>query len=197
MVPVKTYELFEKRVQEKYGSEDRIICLLFLDPFNDDLISTYICQRFDYFDKRTGEYVDFFCPGFIIKQERSFNTADFVDFICKFEEITTWHYYGGTNMLLLRYHNGKILYDKVYDLNFTRMIIDGKMNDYRRFMEELIYIFHDIEYHLDNERIKMQIENLWENLSEFLPIAVRKIVKYCRDMKKINSYFKPKNIQKN
>ena len=139
----------------------------------------------------------FFCPGFLIKQGRRFDTADFVDFICKFEEITTWHYYGGTNMLLLRYHNGKILYDKVYDLNFTRMIIDGKMNDYRRFMEELIYIFHDIEYHLDSERIKMKIENLWENLSEFLPIAVSKIVKYCRDMKKINSYFKPKNIQKN
>lgn len=184
----------KKRVQEKYGTDDCIVCLLFVDPLNDNSIPSYTYREFD---RRTTENIEFFCPEFSTNQDRIFNIDAFADFVSKFEEITTWHYYGGTNMLLLRYHNGEILYDKVYDLNFTRLIIDFKIKNYGYFIEEFLLEFKNIERHLDKEySVTTQVENIWENLNKILPNFVRKIDKHFKNNSKINSYFMPKNIKK-
>jgi len=195
---VESYKRFLERLRDKYEDSDRIVCLLFLDPFNDDLMGNYISHRFDYFHERTGKHVDFFCPGYNKHSERrGFVTKDFVDFINEFERITNWRYYGGTNLLLIRYSGHQLHFDSVYDINFTRMLLDGLIKDHRHFIEEIIFRFReDIEDYLDGQFVRRQIQSVWMNFSELLPNFARKITKQIDDSININRYFLPHDISK-
>lgn len=198
MEPVKTYDSFLQRLNEKYGSEDRVVCLLILDPTNDDAVGKYIYRRFEYFHVRTGEYLDFFCPGFDREsKKRRFDVRSFVEFIQQVEELTEWKYYGGTNLLLLQYSEGELRFDCVYDLNFTRMMVDGFITDYKSFIEGFIRGFKDdIDFFLKKEYIKYQAKNVWEIASEFLPKYVNSAVRHFGNAKKISDYLAPKDFQK-
>lgn len=195
---VKTYTKFLQRLKNKYGSEERVVCLLIIDPTNDDVVGQYFYHRFDYFHFRTGKHIDFFCPGFDYDNtKREFNVHDFVGFIHQIESITKWRYYGGTNLLLMRYANSELHFDCVYDLNFTRMIIDGLLTDYKYFIEDFIYSFqHDIEYYLDKQYVKHQAKNMWSAMSEILPNCICKSVRYINNAIKLNHHFNPKDLTK-
>lgn len=195
---VRTYCNFLHKIKEAYGAEESIVCLLLLDPTNEDTVGRYFYKRFDYFHYRTGEYVDFYCPGFDADDYgRNFSVKDFVEFIRHLEATTKWQYSGGTNLLLLRYADGKLHFDNVYDLNFTRMLIDGVISDYNCFIEELIYSFrYDVERYIDNQYIKHQVTNIWSALSEILPQCISKAVGYIRRSARLNDYFTPKDFTK-
>ena len=158
----------------------------------------YITRRFDYLNERSGKYVDFFCAGYnCYNHMRRFNTKDYVAFINQIEELTTWRYYGGTNLLLLRYTDYDLQFDSVYDLNFTRMLIDGLIKDYRYFFEEIIFSLRDdIEEYLCNEQDKAQLKSIWNNFSDLLPKFAKKFVNQINDTRKINKYFSPQNLTK-
>lgn len=194
---VKSYEAFLSRIESKYGNKEKIICLLFVDPSNDDIMSHYISDRFDYFNRRTGKYVDFFCPGYnALNGKRKFNVNDYVDFINQFEELTEWRYYGGTNLLLIRYSGYELHFDSVYDLNFTRMVIDGLIRDHRHFIEDIIYNFRHIDEYLDNVWAQEQLGSLWDNFSNLLPNFIQRILHQISDTRKINKYLTPHDIRK-
>ena len=194
---VKSYEAFLSRLRSKYGNKEKIICLLFVDPSNDDIMAHYITDRFDYLNRRTGKYVDFFCPGYnSLNGKRKFDVNDYVDFINQFEELTEWRYYGGTNLLLIRYSGYELYFDSVYDLNFTRMIIDGLIRDHRHFIEDIIYNFKHIDEYLDNVWAQEQLGSLWENFSNLLPNFMQRILRQISDTRKINKYLTPHDIRK-
>ena len=196
---VKSYSYFLERLRDKYGDDERIVCLLFVDPLNDDQMGGYITHRFDYFHERTGEYVDFFCPGYNRDyNERRFNVKDYVEFVNELERITKWRYYGGTNLLLIRYSDHQLHFDSVYDINFTRMLLDGFIKDHRHFLEDIIFRFRDdIEQYMGGERIKNHIKSVWSNFSELLPNFARKLARQIDDARKIEKYFSPHDITKN
>lgn len=197
MEPVKSYKAFLDKLEFKYGNKEKIICLLFVDPSNIDIMSQYITNRFEYLNRRTGKYVDFFCPGYYtFYGERKFNVNDYVDFINQLEELTNWRYYGGTNLLIIRYLNGELYFDSVYDLNFSRMLIDGLINDYQYFMEEIIFNFRDIGEYIDSLCTKKQLGSLWDNFSKFLPDFMQRILLQISDTRKINKYLTPHDIRK-
>lgn len=195
---VRTYCNFLHKIKEAYGAEESIVCLLLLDPTNEDTVGRYIYRRFDYFDYRTGEYVDFYCPGFDADDNgRYFSVKDFVEFIRYIEATTKWQYNGGTNLLLLRYADGKLHFDNVYDLNFTRLLIDGVISDYNCFIEKLIRsLQYDVECYIHNQYIKHQVKNIWSALSEILPQCISKAVGYIRNSARLNDYFTPKDFTK-
>lgn len=200
MLPVKSYEKFLELLKSRYGKNERIVCILFLDPCNDDLVSGYISHRFDYFNYRLGERLDFFCPGFNYlehdNKRREFDTRDFVEFIRQIEQLTTWHYYGGTNLLLLKYSNYELHFNSVYDLNLSRMMIDGYITDYRYFLEDLIHnLQRDVELFFDNNCTRQYLTHLWNNFSDLLPTFFRGIINHVRDSVKIEQYFTPKDIR--
>lgn len=198
MEPVKSYQYFLNKLENKYGNKEKIICLLFVDPYNDDVMAHYITGRFDYFNRRTGNSIDFFCPGYnTLNDRRKFNVNDYVDFIKQFEELTNWRYYGGTNLLLMKYSNYELYFDSVYDLNLTRMVIDGLIRDHIRFMEELIYNFSNIDEYINSVWTQEQLKSLWDNFSKFLPNFMQKILNQIRDTRKINKYLTPHDIRKN
>ena len=198
MEPVKTYDSFLQRLNEKYGTEDRVVCLLILDPTNEDAVGKYIYRRYDYFHARTGEHLDFFCPGFDREaKKRRFDIRAFVEFVQQVEELSDWKYYGGTNLLLLQYSEGELRYDRVYDLNFTRMMIDGYITDYKSFIEGFIRGFKDdIDYYIKKQHLKFQAQNVWEVVSNFLPKYVETTVKHLSTAVKLGEYFNPKNLEK-
>ncbi len=198
MLLVKSYEDFLNMLHDRYGNKERIVCLLFVDPFNEDEMGRYITRRFDYLNERSGKYVDFFCPGYNrYNQIRRFDTKDYVEFINQIEELTTWRYYGGTNLLLLRYVDYDLQFDSVYDLNFTRMLIDGLIKDYRYFFEEIIFSLRDdIEQYLCNEQDKAQLKSIWNNFSDLLPKFARRFVNQINDTRKINKCFSPQDLTK-
>lgn len=195
---VKSYRYFLERLREQYGDNERVICLLFIDPLNDDLIGGYISSRFEYFHERTGKYVDFFCPGYNRDyNKRRFNTKDYVEFINEFELITKWRYHGGTNLLLIRYSEHELDFSSVYDINFTRMLLDGLIGDHRHFLEEIIYRFRDdVEQYLDDEKVKRHIKSVWVNFSDLLPSFARRFARQIDDSRKIEKYFSPHDISK-
>lgn len=197
MLLVKSYEDFLNMLHDRYGSSERIVCLLFLDPLNNDEIGGYISQRFEYFHERSGKYVDFFCVGYSKSNHmRKFNTKDYVEFINQLESITTWHYNGGTNLLILRYSSYNLQFDSVYDLNLTRMLIDGLIKDYRFFLEEIIrHLRFGIADYIEEENVKAQSKSLWENFSDFFPNYVRGIIHQIQNIAKINKYFSPHDIE--
>ena len=201
MLLVPSYEYFLNLLSNRYGEAERIVCILLLDPANDDSISGYVTRRFDYFNYRLGERLDFFCPGFSRAEdrgaERDFNPKDFVEFVQQLEKLTTWRYYGGTNLLLLRYSDYELHFDSVYDLNFSRMIIDGFITDYRYFFEDLIRALKaDDASFFDRQCAKQQISRFWNNFSDLLPNVCKSIVKHIKDTIKIDEYFTPKDIRK-
>lgn len=198
MLLVKSYENFLNMLHERYGNKEHIVCLLFVDPLNEDEMGRYITRRFDYLNERSGRYVDFFCAGYNrYNNTRRFSTKDYVEFINQIEQLTTWRYYGGTNLLLLRYADYDLQFDSVYDLNFTRMLIDGLIKDYRYFLEEIIFSLRDdIEDYLGNEQGKAQLKSIWKNFSDLLPNFARKFINQINDTKKINKYFSPQDLTK-
>lgn len=198
MLLVKSYEDFLNLLHNKYGGNERIVCLLFVDPFNNDEMGRYITHRFDYLNERSGKYVDFFCAGYNrYNNSRRFNTKDYVEFIRQLEELTTWRYFGGTNLLLLRYSDYDLQFDSVYDLNFTRMLIEGLIKDYRYFLEEIIFsLRNDIDEYLCLEQDKAQLKSIWKNFSELLPNFARRFINQINDTRKINKYFSPQDITK-
>ncbi len=126
IIVLSEYEQFIKGLKSKYGNGERIACILFADPNNDDVVSGYIDNRFDYLNERSGKYVDFFCPGYYYRQNRrKFDTKKYVKFLKDLEARSKWQYNGGTNLLLIRYCNGALHFDNVYDINFTRMTAEG------------------------------------------------------------------------
>ncbi len=198
---VQSYSFFLKLLSRKYGEDERIVCILFLDPCNDDLISGYLSHRFDYFNYRLGEQIDFFCPGYShienSETERSFSSRDFVDFIRQLEQLTSWRYSGGTNLLLLRYSDCHLLFDSTYDLNLSKMMIDGYLTDYRGFLEDLIRsLKEDDAIFFERSYAKHQISRLWNNFSDLLPNLCKSIVNHIKDTVKIDGYFTPKDIRK-
>ena len=198
MEPIKTYDYFLQRLREKYGEEDRVVCLLLLDPTNDDAVAKYIYRRYDYFHVRTGDTLDFFCPGFSSEtKKKRFDVRAFVEFIRQVEELTDWRYYGGTNILLLQYRDGDLCFDSVYDLNFTRMMVDGYVVDYKSFLEGFIRGFkHGIESYLHIEHAKRQIKNIWGAVAEFLPDYVKRTAKCLGHAARTYDYFAAKNLEK-
>jgi len=198
MEPIRSYSDFLERLREKYGDDERIVCLLFADPLNDDLTGGYILRRFDYFHERTGKHVDFFCPGYNKNcEEHRFVVKNFVDFVNEFEEITNWRYYGGTNLLLIRYSGCQLHFGSVYDINFTRMILDGLITDHRHFIEEIIYSFRDdIENYLNWQWAERQLGSVWTNFSELLPHFARRLTNQISDSVNINRHFSPQDISR-
>jgi hypothetical protein len=139
----KTYRDFLDLLELRYGGGEKIVCLLFLDPSNDFFISNYFDRRVDYFNVGAGEYVEFFFPGYScdckgVYCERKFCSDDFVDFVKGFEEAAAWKYFGGISLLFLRLGERRLHFDRVYEVNFSRLFIDGLIKDYRRFIEEII-----------------------------------------------------------
>lgn len=199
MLLAKSYESFLNMLYDRYGGDERIVCLLFVDPFNEDEMGRYITRRFEYLHERSGKYIDFFCAGYNHKDHmRRFNAKDYVEFINQLEELTTWRYYGGTSLLLLRYSDYNLQFDSVYDLNFTRMLIEGVIKDYRYFLEEIIFsLKKDIEEYLGAEHDKAQLKSIWKNFSELLPNFARRFVNQIIDTRKINKYFSPQDISRN
>lgn len=199
MLLVKTYEDFLSNLRNKYDENEKIICLLFLDPTNEDEIGSYLTRRFNYYHERSGEYVDFFCAGYYETYDkiRKFNMKDYVDFIKQLEKLTTWQYFGGTNLLLLRYSNFELHFDNVYEFNFTRMLIDEVVKDYRHFLDDLIrHLNYELDYFLMLEQSERNFKSLWENFSEVLPNIFRRFIKHTSDVTTISKYFSPKNIKK-
>ena len=196
MLLVKSYQDFLNMLYKKYGAKEQVICLLFVDPFNEDEMGRYISRRFDYIHARSGKYVDFFCAGYNYNNHtREFNTQNYVEFINQLEELTTWHYSGGTNLLLLRYSDYDLHFDSVYDLNFTRMLIDGLIKDYRHCFENIIYYLrNDIEEHFNEEYEKAQLTSLWNNFSGLLPNFFKRFFQQINDTRKINKYLSPHDI---
>ena len=200
MLLVKSYNDFLNMLRDRYGESNRIVCLLFVDPFNEDEMGRYITHRFDYLHERSGKNVDFFCAGYgydFNSRKRNFNTKDYVEFINQLEELTTWRYYGGTNLLLIRYYDYDLQFDSVYDFNFTRMLIDGLIKDYRYFIEDIIYnLKYDLSNRLDAQYGKAQLKSIWENFSEFLPRFASRLVNQIRDSAKISEYLAPHDINR-
>lgn len=88
-------------------------------------------------------------------------------------------------------------FDSVYDLNFTRMLIDGLIKDYRYFFEEIIFSLRDdIEQYLCNEQDKAQLKSIWNNFSDLLPKFARRFVNQINDTRKINNCFSPQDLTK-
>ena len=198
---VQSYMNFLKLLSRKYGEAERIVCVLLLDPENDDSISDYVTRRFDYFNYRLGERLDFFCPGFSRAEdrgaERDFNPKDFVEFVQQLEKLTTWRYSGGTNLLLLRYSEYNLQFDSVYDLDLSAMMADGYIKDYRKFFEDIIRALkEDDSFFFERQYGKQQIKRLWDNFSDLLPNFCKSIVKHIKDTIKIDEYFTPKDIRK-
>ena len=198
MLLVESYNNLLNMLHDRYGSDEHIVCLLFADPMNEDEIGRYITNRFDYLHERSGKYVDFFCVGYnSTNKKRKFKIKDYVEFINQLEELTTWRYYGGTNLLFLRYSDYNLQFDCVYDLNLTRMLIEGLIKDYRYFLEEIIYnLRQGFDEYLSEKRGETQLRSIWNNFSEMLPNFARGIINQINDSQKINKYLSPHDIRR-
>ena len=110
--------------------------------------------------------------------------------------MTKWRYYGGTNLLIMRYSGGELCFDKVYDLNFTRMMIDGLITDHRRFLEDIIFSFRmSIDDFMHKQKLKRNMKTLWEDISEKLPEFITHTISRVKENIKLNKYFTPQDLR--
>lgn len=131
--------------------------------------ATALLENFEYNHLRSGEYIDFFFPGYK-NQSNSFNSSinwifnsldfdksnekkqfypsfdlvfsisDFVNSIEEIENMSKWRYSGNTEFLFLEYAHGKISFEHTISLNIDQLLQNNTISSIPVLMEDIIKI---------------------------------------------------------
>lgn len=106
--------------------------------------ATALLENIEYNHLRSGQYIDFFFPGYENQFNSSFdwtfNSSDFIKSIEKVENMSKWRYSGNTEFLFLEYTHGKISFEHTISLNIDQLLQDNIIPSVPVLMEDIIRI---------------------------------------------------------
>lgn len=181
----------EQILKEKRRNPKAICCILFAPKFVSSGFNNII-SRFGYLDKRTGENLNVYCIGYgsywndeyapdredagIVKHSDGekinvqFSQEKFAECVEKLEEITSWKYSGGTELILL---NSDFDFSNCIIFRIDEMIKDGIIDFPGELFEALVRISRKEENSITKLSIngitKLSLDNVFESIVNCLP----------------------------
>jgi len=154
MNPIQTLKDLQRKVSF-YEQKEKAIGILFARP-QLSIARDSIISQLNYYNNRSGEYIDFFLPGLIQHDNGKYHDiievgtlnsnriyySDrvFVEFVDEMEKISTWHYYGQTELLIVNVKNQNLDFSKTLSFDFEDALNKKAIQSTSRFMETLIQL---------------------------------------------------------
>ena len=152
MIPAATYNDVYKKLSE-YEEESKAIGFLIAKPQVQGTQESII-QEFNYYNYRSGKYIDFFLPGYsmyghnnsgdeilighINNAEIYYSDQMFCNFIEEIEYQSKWEYSGETELLIVNSIKQKLDYSNCLLIHFEKAIKVQAIPSIRNFMEKII-----------------------------------------------------------
>jgi hypothetical protein len=163
-----------------------------------------IVPHLDYFHHRSRTAVDFFCPGYVRRQDIEseaaskpsipvgedtwcFDVAEYDRLRSELERMTSWQYSGETDLLLLEVHGNqtsiRLEFSMTIACNLEQMLKDEAFTSVRAFIEQLVRFGEkrkspDIAWSLsDHLGLRTGAKQLVEAILGLLPNAARSLYK--------------------
>ena len=162
MLDALTYQEMLKNIKgniERYGIENDTIGILITRPDLDTGKS--ILKSLEYFHFRTGKTINFYLPGYgaywndtypdgkvvteINRVKWSFSNEMFTEFLSDLEKYSKWKYSGESELLLVDFKKGILLFDKIMQFHLDNMIRDNVIYSVHQFFEQLFRVCQDKE----------------------------------------------------
>lgn len=163
MYDALTYQIMLEDIKyntRQHGVLDDTIGILVTRP--DLPTGKDILNSLEYFHFRTGEYVNFYLPGYgaywpksdypdgkvvtmIDGVNWSFSNQMFTKFISDIERYSKWQYSGESELLLVEMKNGILSYENMMQFHLDNMFRDGVINSVHQFFEQVFRICSDKE----------------------------------------------------
>lgn len=149
--PGPTIDHILLHMQEKYPP-DIVTTFVFVWANKDfPQSSKEILDNSEYLHLRSNGYIDFFFPGYLIKEDIDtskdewkishsweFDTEEFVRAIKYIEGISRWRYSGDTEFLFLEYSSGRIRFQNSISLNTDYLLKDNVIPSLPSLIEDII-----------------------------------------------------------
>jgi hypothetical protein len=145
---------------------DRAACCILLAPRFSKVSQDEIIPRIGYLDQRSGKHVHFYCAGYggywhsdvvpdmenigPVKYQDgtmipwAFSQSLFAAFVDELENVTTWRYEGGTELILL---DPSVDFSNALILNVDAMIADGGIRSSAELFESIIHYCRNAKGH--------------------------------------------------
>ena len=156
MTEAITYFDMVKDLKSKYKNKNKTFAIILSKP-NKSQVSDEILNNLSYFHHRALNKLDIYLPGNgasfgrkyvdiknicnIDNVDWSFSSKCFSDFIEEMEKMSSWHYNGGSEIILLDFEKDKIKFSNVVRVKLDRALKDGAINSVEEFIEKIIGIF--------------------------------------------------------
>ncbi len=150
--------------------ESGTIGIVFCNPNNPGEASSII-KNMDYFNERSSYWISFYFPGFcdwmnsrdpnvykfkVGEAPWEFSSKQYVEFIEEFESHTNWEYSGNTELLLIGYENGQLLYDNVVSIRIDEEVDKGHILNANELFEVIFRIAKETS-EIEEFKTKLQI----------------------------------------
>lgn len=136
MMPVVSYEEYLRYMREKSRNENFVSCIMFLDKNYETPICEEILKSIKDFHERSGSLMTFFLPGYdadILETDYphiDFYREYFNAFIRDLEQVSTWSFGEGPELLFLNMIDGELDFSRVYDYRLNEIIGKGNLNTF-------------------------------------------------------------------
>lgn len=190
MLEAITYQDMLRNIAENDVKED-IIGILITRPELE--VGKGILASLNYYHHLSGKNTNFYLPGYgaywygtysdgrvvtkINGTEWSFSDQMFIQFIDELETYSSWKYSGESELLILEYKNGRLLFENVIRLQLDDMIRDKVILSTESFFQEFFRICKT-KRSLDTISNKLGLDKgfdmIGEALLDILPNKVRK-----------------------
>lgn len=150
--PGPTIDYILRYMQDNYPSDIVTAFILVWANKNSPQSSKEILDYSEYLHLRSNGYIDFFFPGYLLRDNIDmtedgkwnisvsweFNTTDFVKAIEYVERVSKWRYSGNTEFLFLEYSAGKIRFQNSISLNIDCLLKDNVISSLPSLVEDII-----------------------------------------------------------
>ena len=152
MVPAISMKEIERHISN-YSEDSKAIGILFAKP-QTSLSKDAIIPELNYFNRRSGKYIDFFLPGYSNYEHHDFgdeiliSTKDdvktyysdsyFCNFIEEMEGNSKWLYSGETDLLILNSNKYRIDFSNCLLVHLEKALKINAISSPRVFMENII-----------------------------------------------------------
>lgn len=132
--------LIPVQLRERY-SEDTCatVGILFLNK-NKEFSKEQILGNLDYYHLRSSRYLDFFMPGYDLRDgDNKFDIEEYVQFIEYFESSSKWRYSGETELLLLQFQaETGFDFSKCISIWVDKAVANGYVYSFSVLFEQLV-----------------------------------------------------------
>lgn len=132
--------LIPDQLRERYSEYNHAtVGILFVNK-NKEFSKEQILGNLDYYHLRSSSYLDFFMPGYDLRDgDNKFDIEEYVQFIEYFERNSKWRYSGETELLLLQFHaDTGFDFSKCISIWIDKAVANGYVYSFSVLFEQLV-----------------------------------------------------------